>query len=852
MNKISLPKYEELKKLMLINSGIVHMLPSDCKTLSDKIFKKNGNRISETTFKRIYGFAFSKYSPSLFTLDVLARYCGYKSWDAFCEKQDKNDETTSVKELSWQVLKQNADKITGFALQALKNKSGIPYNQTIEREFIDYHFDEFLNSNCTGTILCAPSGYGKTIALCQWIEKKAAIDTLKGNNDIILLFSSNAVMSVLVSGGDIHDWMLALLGYGTDNDINVLLDIKQRKDSKFYLIIDGFDEQMFKGDHFKIILNQLVDIFSFYQHHDWFKLILTTRTATWINNRHELEINSNTWFTGFNQNPNCINVPLLNLLEIEALCGQIKLSIENSIPVNIIQNFNHPLYFQFYYQQHKENFIKTNIDHISFYETLSTFILKKVYLGHYSTEKILLIKTLIEQLDITNNVYQINKLKIVGDIKKSPHAYQELINVGFIREFTENNNYPYNTYIIFGNTDFMEHSIAKTLLYNNGNLLDIDLVKAINSLLANNKHKVNVLKWCIMHAIKSGQLKNIEYIIEVQLTINEKSELITFLGEVLETEYSSTTGNDSIIKYFKNSFSDELFDYFFGLELINTDYKKFLHVLLKFDLSDQKKVLIHSTLAIIAAIQLDLNDFEINLSKLKAFPKAEYDAFSVNPLSCLDAIYYHLKYGIIKTEALIDLTKLYFGNLHTISVKKSASNDMLYLLGLFTMLLCNNPKKTLRFISFLNKNYGSLAKEGNDSQYGFFIKIFMSNAYLELGEQTKVSETYHSIAVDYEENEDLLTPYMKILFHSVKIKILLNTSQENLVPNEMKKINDIAVNSGYKFPKLYITSMLLQSLSLQNSTPGFYKQLSNDFNNIINECGLNPQLFLDYITVNRK
>lgn len=851
MNKISLPKYEELKKLMLINSGIVHMLPSDCKTLSDKIFKKNGNRISETTFKRIYGFAFSKYSPSLFTLDVLSRYCGYKSWAAFCEKQDK-DETTPAKELSWQTLKQNADKITGFALQALKNKSGIPYNQTIEREFIDHHFDEFLASNLTGTILCAPSGYGKTIALCQWVEKKAAIDALKGNNDIVLLFSSNAVMSVIISGKDIHDWMLALLGYDTDNDISVLLDVKQRKDAKFYLIIDGFDEHMFKGDHFKIILNQLVDIFSFYQHHDWFKLILTTRTATWINNRHELEINNNTWFTGFGQDPSYINIPLLNLQEINFLCSQINLNIENAIPNIVIESFNHPLYFQFYYQQHKEFSSQTNIDHISFYELLSTFILKKVYLGHYSTEKILLIKTLVEELDIANNVYIINKLKVAGDIKKSPHAYQELINIGFIREFTENNNYVQHTYIVFGNTDFMEHSIAKTLLYNNGNLLDIDLVRSINSLLTNNKHKVKVLKWCIMHAIKSGQLKNIEYITDVQLTTNEKSELITFLGEVLQTEYASTTGNDSIINYFKNSFSDELFDYFFGLELVNTDYRKFLHVLLKFDLSNQKKVLIYSTLAIIAAIQLDLNDLEINLAKLKAFPKDEFEAFAVNPLSCLDAVYYQLKYGIIKTGALIDLTKLYFKRPYDISIKESASNDMLYLLGLFTMLLCNNPKKTLRFINFLDKNYRSKIKENDNSQYGFFIKIFKANAYLELGDEEKVSETYESIAIDYEENEGLLTPYMKILFHSVKIKTLLNTAEESMVSNEMKNINDIALNSGYKFPKLYITSMLLQSITLQNSSPASYKQLNIDFNNIIKECGLNPQLFLDYIAINRK
>src|ERR1700748_1952389 len=135
MSKISLPKYEELKKLLLVNAGINNILPSECRALSDRVYKKNGNRISETTFKRIYGFAYSKYSPSLFTLNVLARFCNYKSWDDFCEKQDQKALSSPTKELNWRLIQQSANKITSFTLQALKNKSGIPYNQTIDREF---------------------------------------------------------------------------------------------------------------------------------------------------------------------------------------------------------------------------------------------------------------------------------------------------------------------------------------------------------------------------------------------------------------------------------------------------------------------------------------------------------------------------------------------------------------------------------------------------------------------------------------------------------------------------------------------------------------------------------------------
>lgn len=841
MNVISLPKYEELKKVLLINAGISHMLPSECKALSDRVFKKDGNRVSETTFKRIYGFAYSKYSPSLFTLNVLAKYCNYKSWDDFCQKQEKLITTTND-ELTWQFLQQNANKITGFTLQALKNKTGIPYNQTVTRGFIDHHFDEFLNSGCTGTILAAPAGYGKTVALCQWIEKKLAIDELNNSNDIILLFSSNAILSVLISGRDINDWLLALLGYNTDNDIDILLDIKQRGNNKFYLIIDGFDEHMFKGDHFRVVLNQLVDVFSFYKSHEWFKLVLTTRSSTWINNRHELEIGSNTWFTAFKDNN--INVPLFSLDEIKSLCQNIRPGTEIALTTGVAENFNHPLYLQFYYQEHKENFSLSSADRLCFYDTISAFIFNKVYLGHYSAEKILLIKNLVEELDIKNNNYQINKLRANYIIKKHIHAYQELLSIGFIRELNKSDNYQYNTYIVFANTDYLEHSISKILLYNNSNLFDIDLVTVINDLLANNAHKVNVLKWCLIHAIKSGQLKDIEHITDVQLNTNEKSDLITFLGEVLESEYSSTNRNVSLIQYFKHSFSEKLFDYFFGLELINADYQKFLQVLLKLELSNKKKILVHSTLAIIATIQVDLNELESRLADLKAFPKAEYESFGVNPLNCLDAIYYQLKYGIIKTEVLADLTKLYFNADSTLTFKKSAANDMLYLLGSYTLSLSNKPKTALRFITFLSNNYRTDILAENISQYSFFIKMLAATLYFEIGKHDKVTEIYNSISTANKKSDDLLTPYMRICFHSLKIKTFINTPKENLIPGEMKNVDILTTKYGYKFSKLYISSIIIKSITLQNSAPGFYKQVNNDFNKIIRDCRLNAKFFL--------
>lgn len=72
---------DSLKKLVLTTVSYDSISPSDCKTLSIEIFKKTGQQLSDTTLKRIYGFAYSKFQPSLFTLDAMYLTRWYKAGD---------------------------------------------------------------------------------------------------------------------------------------------------------------------------------------------------------------------------------------------------------------------------------------------------------------------------------------------------------------------------------------------------------------------------------------------------------------------------------------------------------------------------------------------------------------------------------------------------------------------------------------------------------------------------------------------------------------------------------------------------------------------------------------------------
>ncbi|WP_419788652.1 hypothetical protein [Mucilaginibacter sp. SP1R1] len=187
MSKFSTYYIESLKKHICLISGLSVDIPSECKWLATMIFDKTQKQISETTIKRMYGFAFSRFDPSLFTLDTLAKYCDYRGWDDFLKAQSSISNYAEMPAVDWDILKTNAHKMTGFTMQALKGRSGIAYAMTIKRKFIDDHFQAFLNSRYNATVLVAPAGYGKTLALCHWIDERM---TITDANEVILFLAA--------------------------------------------------------------------------------------------------------------------------------------------------------------------------------------------------------------------------------------------------------------------------------------------------------------------------------------------------------------------------------------------------------------------------------------------------------------------------------------------------------------------------------------------------------------------------------------------------------------------------------------------------------------------------------------
>lgn len=77
----------------------------DCHMLSEEVYTKISFNINSNTLRRIFGLVKSHYSPSLTTLDILSKFCGFASFDEFKKLQSTTHKVSHEDFYSSSVLK---------------------------------------------------------------------------------------------------------------------------------------------------------------------------------------------------------------------------------------------------------------------------------------------------------------------------------------------------------------------------------------------------------------------------------------------------------------------------------------------------------------------------------------------------------------------------------------------------------------------------------------------------------------------------------------------------------------------------------------------------------------------------
>ena len=94
----------------------VHSKPfkaNDCKKLSSDILLQTGFAVSETTLKRLFGFAASNYKLSGFTKNAFSNFIGFSDWAAFLISFSDSTQQY-IQGTYWNELRKKARNISNY------------------------------------------------------------------------------------------------------------------------------------------------------------------------------------------------------------------------------------------------------------------------------------------------------------------------------------------------------------------------------------------------------------------------------------------------------------------------------------------------------------------------------------------------------------------------------------------------------------------------------------------------------------------------------------------------------------------------------------------------------------------
>jgi hypothetical protein len=461
LSKISAEELQNLKEAILKAYGTPLEYSRDCQALAFHIAVKTKKIIGESTIKRFFGFAATNYMPSNITLDTLSEYAYGVAWNEYKKpKQSKKEKTVFYPS-------NQAEEVTQYTIQCIKNRAGLIFDKVPSRAFTTDFLGRFLQSEKSATALVAAGGYGKSTMLAKYIEFILQEKIYKPNE--VLFVSASSLAGLLVNKNfSLETWLQMQIGITTNESLAKHFSL--HKQSKFLLIIDALDEVSMHLEDLERLFNQITDFCGYFSKTTNFKLILSMRISTWmrytdsLNNAPSLQ---NMWFgVKFkNHSGTFENIPPLSIEEInQSIQHFVKNShhFNNLLTAEIYHLLSYPYYLQLYINLINQN-EQFNINDRA--DVVLHFINQKVYSGIYTDEKKQIIGELIKATDFGKKGALVEKKELKDLLSKRTKAYRELLSFGILIEEQQLNRFKLNTtFVKFGHGNLFEILLAIHLM----------------------------------------------------------------------------------------------------------------------------------------------------------------------------------------------------------------------------------------------------------------------------------------------------------------------------------------------------------------------------------------------------
>jgi len=537
---------EHLKKEILKKFGQELAYNKDCEALAEIVCDATGGRISATTIRRLYGLLKSPSAPSKFTLDLLANYVGYKSWNDFqsnyvCEDKEKGNTPTN-----WQAFQERAFELSNDAYNLIKGQSGIPFKSVATRKIGEDRIHNFLQSDKMALSFVAPGGAGKSTMLAKWYER---VSQDSGNKDVILFFNATFMINCLNSDFMLERWLEEQLNSKSKTYLKHFLDKPKACEGNIILILDALDEVSYDNTKLERLFLQLNQFVANRKDSKNMKLILTSRTSTWEKFVLPFIQRENSLFDAWYEidldldQEDKRNFPPLNGFEIQHVFDETinqqffyDLKVENldHYQRNTISN---PFFLELFvktYSPNKKNDINDG------YKLINQFLKNKIYYSRYSEEKIEILKAILKLQKLGKDSHSVKKMELKSilpiHLKTAGnyyHAYEEMLSYGLISEYVSVNEYNgYCKFVKIYNEQLFEVLLVKELIEMNQGI-SFDLFKKIEEEYQEFELKDRLIAQLFSIAVESENYESLSRFFELSEATITSSAVTDILTTVI-------------------------------------------------------------------------------------------------------------------------------------------------------------------------------------------------------------------------------------------------------------------------------------------------------------------------------
>ncbi|RZM23299.1 MAG: NACHT domain-containing protein [Pedobacter sp.] len=502
--------------------AVREITPADCWSISCDIFAVTRKKVSETTLKRIFGFANSTQSFSRYTLNAIAEYFEIRYGIMPREIVCREDSVLA-----------NMQIITLTRLNTIERRCGIPYQMTIDRKRAEKEFEDFFSGPSTMMAIAALPGHGKTIMLSHLAKRYFATSDRPFSASALLFLSATNFHNADNTSLTLEDYLRKTLFIGPEVLLTDYLAGIVPIGSKILIIIDGFDEAHWAGTAKTLLYDSIIDFTGSLGKTNGVKMMLSMRPLAWARFSERMkrvpEMETITYGSGPVEGRAFTDFLQLDEEEGREICRRADIGIYDRFSIELRKFLARPVNLQVLICHPNRMVLLGFRSGIILCELICSVVKERIYGSNYYTEKIHFLKRIVSLTSQATTGCTVPKDDLMADMHRFRNAYMELLSDGIlIEERIFTGGHPRES-IGFTDPWLFDYFIFASLLERFNGLPASDAAQHINGTYSGDR-RLNHLRALARHGIRTREYGFLEFS-ALSLAPKEKDELALFIAE---------------------------------------------------------------------------------------------------------------------------------------------------------------------------------------------------------------------------------------------------------------------------------------------------------------------------------